>query len=287
MKKIHLLALILVISISNIAFGEEVNTSVRIHGVELSCIDETGHPIPVLFDEKAMQLGGGGYTWFDKNRGNTIILSQKFANSISKLNAQFLFYHECAHAALPIGVGLGTDKQEINADCYAVVQMRKYGLLPTWKEFSEAMSVWANSPGDLKGHLPGPLRLAAAANCARVPAIYNTNTICRQLDEIFSSGQGRLKKFEGQGKFPSLYCESLDNNSRLFCSQDIDDTQNRVSTAQTISSTIESCLPSEFKKTKSTSLPEFIVSYENKESGQSVSVQSNYIGRIVLEVVPK
>ncbi|MEI7774255.1 MAG: hypothetical protein WCK17_05735 [Verrucomicrobiota bacterium] len=287
MKNNFLPIFLLILSFSSIAFAQEMNTSIRMHGMKLSCFGENGQPVPVAFDEKAMELGGGGYAWFDPNRGKAIIFSEKFVNSISKLNALFLFYHECAHAALPIGVGLATKEQEMNADCYAVAQMRKYGLMPTWKEFSEAMSVWANSPGSLQGHLPGSQRLAAAAKCAKVPAIYNTNAICRRLDEIFSSGQDRLKKFEGEKTFSGLYCESMDNDSRLICSRDIDDKQARVSTAQTIISTVESCLPAEFKSRKSTSMPEFMVNLENVESGQSVTVWSDYIGRVVFQVVPK
>lgn len=285
--KRYLVQFFILLSCASVAYSQGLNTSVKIHGEDLSCIEKSGRDVPVSFDEEAMQIGGGAYTSFDIDRGMSIIFSKTYVDSISKLGALFTFYHECAHATLPIGVGLMTEKQEINADCHAIAQMRKFGLLPTWKEFSDAMSILSQSPGDLQGHLPGPQRLATAARCAHVPAIYNTNAICRGIDRVFSAGPNRLKKFEDNGVFSGFYCESLDDNSRLLCRRDIDDKQTRISTSNKISAIVEGCLPSNFKKSISKSMPEFSIIFENEDSAQTVVIQSDYAGQVVLEVDTK
>ncbi|WCE32293.1 hypothetical protein [Vibrio sp. SCSIO 43137] len=114
-----------------------------VHGVPISCTASNGQQVPFFDDPQSAQAAiqlGGARADFVPGMGYRISLSPQFMNSLSPLGALFTVYHECAHVALPMGVGLNSPMQERNADCYAVQMMQAHGLINNFQQFQSAMS---------------------------------------------------------------------------------------------------------------------------------------------------
>ncbi|HAS8165124.1 TPA: hypothetical protein I7709_20880, partial [Vibrio vulnificus] len=82
---------------------------ISVHGVPISCKASNGQQVPFFDDPQsahaATQLGGARAD-FVPGMGYRISLSPQFMSSLPPLGALFTVYHECAHVALPMGVGL-------------------------------------------------------------------------------------------------------------------------------------------------------------------------------------
>lgn len=63
------------------------------------------------------------------SHGYQIALDLDFKNSLSPLGALFTVFHEFAHVALPMRVGLASPRQQRNADCYAISSMKTLGFI--------------------------------------------------------------------------------------------------------------------------------------------------------------
>lgn len=168
---------------------------IKIHGVPISCTADGGKKVPLIISDQARKWGGG-YAHTDPVKGPTLMLSPTYLNTLPRLAAFNLFYHECAHLALPMGVGLGNPEQEKKADCYAVREMRKHGLISSWEDFKEATAYLRTLKATGKGHRPGPERVKMAARCAKIPVMTSGASLCRDLDRIFAGGK---EAFESDG----------------------------------------------------------------------------------------
>lgn len=115
---------------------------INVHGVPVSCTASNGQLVPIFTDFQsalaAKQLGGARADLTPY--GYRISLDLPFMNSLSPLAAFFVMYHECAHVALPMGVGLASPAQERNADCHAIQSMQLHGLIKNYQDFQEAMT---------------------------------------------------------------------------------------------------------------------------------------------------
>lgn len=165
MKKITTLtiAMFLLVIITGSVSAQQYE--VNVHGVPISCTASNGRLVPFYADMNAARLArqlGGARADYSPKYGYTIALDLSFMNSLPPLGAFFAMYHECAHVALPMGVGLASPRQERNADCHAVRSMRAHGLIRSLNEFNEAMSAVVQSGG---GHYIDNQRIRAAANC--------------------------------------------------------------------------------------------------------------------------
>ncbi|QRV24355.1 hypothetical protein [Marinomonas foliarum] len=138
---------------------------IYVHGVPLSCTASNGQTV-LFYDhpgaaQAAKQLGGARAD-FTPQYGFTIALDPQLMNSLPFLGAIFVVYHECAHVALPMGVGLMSPSQERNADCYAIQAMRDHGFIKSWDDFNQAMSAVIVSGG---AHFMSQKRINAIAQC--------------------------------------------------------------------------------------------------------------------------
>lgn len=118
-------------------------TVVSIFGTSVYCRASNGQLVPIFDDvhaAAAARSSGGARADFSNQNGFTIAVDPYFMNSLPRLGAFMVFYHECAHVALPMGVGLNSPSQERNADCAAIRFMVSRGLIKSWGDFQEAMS---------------------------------------------------------------------------------------------------------------------------------------------------
>jgi hypothetical protein len=246
-------------------------TEARLYGVTLSCKANSGQIVPLLLSERAVKLGGGAYAHFDSTRGPSIMFSQAYLQTLPRLGVFFVFYHECAHVALPIGIGLGTTAQEVNADCYAVREMRNAGLLTSWQDFNEAISVVKNMAGSAMGHLPGPERVKAAAECLNIPILRSASSICRSMDMIFAGGKALLSRpsLDNKTIFEGSYCYVDKQRPWLNCSRDFDNENAAIAFQNTFMNAMESCLPKDFIYSK----VHVFQDWTNAATGQRVSMK--------------
>ena len=212
------------------------------------------------------------------------MLSPTYLNTLPRLAAFNLFYHECAHLALPMGVGLQNPEQESKADCYAVQEMRKQGLIRSWEEFTEATAYLRTLKATGKGHRPGPERVEEAAKCAKVPVVKTGDSYCRNLDKIFAGGEPYLARFDFENKsllpglLPIGWCYHDDGSLR--CSKEFAREKKAVSFANRLANKVRNCLRSDFEY-ENTAISGYYTTghdWTNKQTGHVISVSSMYTG---------
>ena len=165
MKKLTISIIILLMQVITSGTASAQQYKVNVHGVSISCTASNGGLVPFYADRNAARAArkmGGARADFRPRYGYTIALDLNFMNSLTPLGAFFAIYHECAHVALPMGVGLGSSAQERNADCHAVRSMRAHGLIRSSNDFNQAMSAVIQSGS---GHSIDRRRINAAARC--------------------------------------------------------------------------------------------------------------------------
>ena len=138
---------------------------ISVWGQPITCKASNGQQV-LFFDnpaaaDAARQLGGARADWTPQY-GYTIALDPQYMNSLPRLGALFVVYHECAHVALPFGVGLGSPTQELAADCHAIRFMRAHGLINNWTDFEQAMTAIYVAGG---AHAANRQRTARMAAC--------------------------------------------------------------------------------------------------------------------------
>lgn len=124
--------------------------SIYLYGVPFTCTASNGQPVPFWLNELAAAAArpmGGARADLTPHAGFTIAIDPQFLESLPRLGAIFTIYHECAHVALPMGIGLMSPMQERNADCYAIQAMRAHGLINSMEEFQESVSAVQASGG--------------------------------------------------------------------------------------------------------------------------------------------
>jgi hypothetical protein len=136
---------------------------IYVHGVPLSCTASNGQTVLFYDHPEAAQAAnqlGGARADLTPQHGYTIALAPQLMNSLPFLGAIFFVHHECAHVALPMGVGLMSPSQEENADCYAIQAMVGHGYIKSWNDFNQAMSAVIGSGG---AHFMGQQRINTIA----------------------------------------------------------------------------------------------------------------------------
>jgi len=272
------------------ALAQQVLPSIKLHGVPVSCTADGGKRVPLIISDKAIKKGGG-LARVDSVNGPTLMLSPTYLNTWPRLAAFNLFYHECAHLALPIGKGLQENKeqQERTADCYAIKKMREHGLISSMEEFKEATSFLRKQKATSEGHLPGPERVRLAAKCAKIPVVARMGDggFCRDLDMVFAGGNAFLKRYDFDNKkLFGLYCsyDVYGSEAQVTCLRTIERKKSRTSFANTLASKVRNCLPSDFKYEYSVTMPEFSHSWESDATGHGVTVVSDYADSASLTV---
>ncbi len=133
------------------------------NGIPLNCTTANGRPVQIFTSPSAARFAsqhGGGYALNSPRYGPLILLDLRLLNRIPYRAALLVFYHECAHLALPFGVGLGSASQERNADCFAIRALRDHGVIRTWGDFDSAVSYAASMRHSLTNS-----RIEAMARC--------------------------------------------------------------------------------------------------------------------------
>lgn len=159
---------VVIIAISQFLFfnyAKAQQYSIDIAGTPVTCTASNGQLVPIYFDQSAALAAkklGGARADYTPKFGYTIAMDLNFLNGLPTLGVFFTFYHECAHVALPMGVGLMSPLQEKNADCYAIKSMKYHGLIRTWSDFRQAMSAVIKSGG---GHYVDIQRIKAMSKC--------------------------------------------------------------------------------------------------------------------------
>lgn len=139
--------------------------TVNVQGLPITCKAWNGQQVPFFSDPNAAaaaRLLGGARADFTPGFGYSIALDPVYMNQLSQLGALFVMFHECAHVALPMGVGMGSAMAERNADCHAVHTMKMMGFIQNWNNFAQAMSALYVSGG---AHGVDPARVNAMAGC--------------------------------------------------------------------------------------------------------------------------
>lgn len=101
-----------------------------------------------------------------------ILLNPNILRRFRPITRTFWFYHECAHHALGHSLGFRPMSRERDADCWAIRQMRRRGLL-TAASLRTIQRDLSRLNGDGYLYLPGPQRAAYVRSCAngrRAPA---------------------------------------------------------------------------------------------------------------------
>jgi hypothetical protein len=131
---------------------------VTVGGLPMSCTSNAGVPVAIFSDPS---LNNIGIATTAANGVPMIILNPNVVAQYSPIVKQWWFAHECAHHAL------GPYNSEPNADCFGAKQLVQYGILNNLIQLQAFAYELANLPGSLiTGHMPGPVRAMAIANCA-------------------------------------------------------------------------------------------------------------------------
>lgn len=125
------------------ANAQNFSYSINIHGIPFNCTANNGQPVPIFTDPQSAAAAaplGGARADAVPGLGYRISLNLAMLSQTPPRSAVMVFFHECAHVALPMNVGLNSPMQEVNADCWAVQQMVAHGFVTSWQEFNEAVT---------------------------------------------------------------------------------------------------------------------------------------------------
>ncbi|MCZ4270408.1 hypothetical protein O4H48_21200 [Rhodobacteraceae bacterium G21628-S1] len=140
-------------------------TSINIHGTLFDCTAHNGQLVPIFVDPQsasaAAQLGGARVDWVP-SFGWRMSLNIPMLNQAPPRSAVMVFFHECGHVALPVGVGTNSPLQEINADCWSVQNMVAGGYIQNMAHFQEAVQ-YVLQIGGMNGFTQ--YRIAAMQQC--------------------------------------------------------------------------------------------------------------------------
>jgi hypothetical protein len=132
--------------------------SVQVGGLPMNCTTNSGVPVGIYSDTS---LNNIGIATTAPNGAPIIVLNPNVVAQYSPIVKQWWFAHECAHHAL------GIWNSETGADCFGAKQLVQFGILNNISQLQAFVYELANLPGSPQsGHLPGPMRAMAIANCA-------------------------------------------------------------------------------------------------------------------------
>ncbi|MFT4978274.1 MAG: hypothetical protein ACI8S6_004182 [Myxococcota bacterium] len=132
--------------------------SVNVGGIPLNCRSFAGEPVAIFLNPGLNNIGVASR----HNSGAPIIeINPNVINRYSSIVAQWWFAHECAHHAMTPAMN-----SENNADCFAIRQLRQFGLLQNPTQLQTFYYELSSLPGSSSGHLPGPARVEHITRCA-------------------------------------------------------------------------------------------------------------------------
>ncbi|MFA0690597.1 hypothetical protein [Vibrio splendidus] len=130
---------------------------VHVGGVPMYCTAANNQPVQLYIDPNVNQYIGLANT---SNGVPYILLGPGFFNSVPPKVGQFWFLHECAHHVV--------GGNEAAADCYAIRDMKKLGLLTHPSQAQTLLKQVSQMPGS-NVHLPGPQRAQNIYYCLNNP----------------------------------------------------------------------------------------------------------------------
>jgi hypothetical protein len=159
-------------ALATAAFAEQsaregLQTRIKVGGQELSCRDFRGQTVRSIHMD---DLGDVAHARI-VNRMPIITLNKRRLDTLPDKLQVFFFNHECAHHILG-HVFYPTQTSENEADCYAIKQGRRDGLL-TRDDVVAFTPYIAVSRGSAFGHLPGPMRSQRLLACFDDPSEEN------------------------------------------------------------------------------------------------------------------
>jgi len=126
-----------------------------------SCRDAAGDRVLSVRTTRLNNVGMAG-----RYHGRPIMLfNPNVLRRFHPITRTFWYYHECAHHALGHSLGNRPISRERDADCWAIRQMKKRGLLTAAKLRTIQRDLYPLS-GDGVLYLPGPQRAAYVGYCA-------------------------------------------------------------------------------------------------------------------------
>jgi hypothetical protein len=137
------------------AMAQSYQANVR--GLMMSCTSYYGEPVMIIVNDTLPDLGVAHRNYDD---APAIELNPRATRLFSAIVAQWWFLHECAHHALSPSAN-----NETSADCFAIRQLRDYGLLQSPVQLREFQQQLSGLEGTRMGHLPGPLRVQNLIDC--------------------------------------------------------------------------------------------------------------------------
>lgn len=145
---------------SNFAFSQVQGPmyQVNVRGVSMHCTSHFGEPVAIYLND---QLNNIGVATRQYNGVPIIVINPNVTNQFSNLVTQWWFAHECAHHALH-----PQWNSESNADCFAVKQLVKFGIINHPQQLNAFYYELSSLPGSPMGHLPGSIRAQNIAQCA-------------------------------------------------------------------------------------------------------------------------
>lgn len=128
---------------------------VNVSGLPMNCTAYNNQPVAIFFNYR---LNNVGIATNHSNGAPIIVLNPNVVGQFSNTVAQWWFAHECAHH--------NTGPNETKADCYAVQQLVRNGVIRHPEQLLSFSRELATLPGSPMGHLPGPYRAKNIVNCA-------------------------------------------------------------------------------------------------------------------------
>jgi hypothetical protein len=126
-----------------------------------SCRDAAGTRVVAVNTTRLHNVGMAG-----RIRGRPVILFNPIVlRRFQPITRVFWYYHECAHHALGHSLGNRPISRERDADCWAIRQMRRRGLLTAARLGTIQRDLYPLN-GDGVLYLPGPQRAAYIGYCA-------------------------------------------------------------------------------------------------------------------------
>lgn len=139
--------------------AQPVFWSVNVRGLQMNCTSNAGEAVAIAIDPTLNNVGIANRMM---NGLPIIVFNPNVVGRFSNIVAQWWFAHECAHHALP-----GYLNSETNADCFAVRQLRDFGILRNAYQLQRLAMELSTLPGSpATGHLPGPLRSRRVVDCS-------------------------------------------------------------------------------------------------------------------------
>lgn len=125
------------------------------------CRDANGERVLAVSTRRLNNVGMAG-----RVRGRPVMLfNPVIMRRFQPATRTFWFYHECAHHVLGHSLGHRPISRERDADCWAIRQMKRRGLLTAAKLSTIKRDLYSLN-GDGYLYLPGPQRAAHVGYCA-------------------------------------------------------------------------------------------------------------------------